>query len=107
MITHILRMIWNRKQANLLLLLEMLLCSIVLFLVLSQVLHGLRKALEPLGFDYHNVLVLDIRTASDDPMLNNLRLQEVLEFCAGNRKLNPPGRCAHALYPFHLADLVR
>lgn len=79
MITHILRMIWNRKQANLLLLLEMLLSSLVLFLVLSQVLHGLRKAMEPLGFDYRNVLVMDIRSASDDPMLNNLRLQEVLE----------------------------
>ena len=77
MIAHILRMIWNRKRANLLLLVEMLLSALVLFLVLSQLLFALQKYLTPLGFNRENVLALNVRPSADDATLNTRTMQEI------------------------------
>jgi len=75
---HILRMIWNRKRSNALLLLEILISSVVLFLVLSQGLHALKKYILPLGFDYQNSYAIRINEGSRDNAHNNAQLRDAL-----------------------------
>jgi len=50
MITHILKLIWNKKGRNALMMLEILLSFLVLFFVLAYVLFNLEKTNAPLGF---------------------------------------------------------
>lgn len=51
MIQHIIKLIWNKKGANALLLLEILLAFFVLFAVLSFVFYNLDRLSNPLGFE--------------------------------------------------------
>jgi putative ABC transport system permease protein len=55
MIRHIFKMMWNRKKANVLIILEIFFAFLVLFALLSFVYYNLRNYLQPLGFSYDNV----------------------------------------------------
>ncbi len=79
MARHILRMIWNRKRANGLLLLEMLVSSIVLYLVLAQGLHAYGKFVKPLGFSWGNVYMIHVNPGNAGNAVDNTRLNEALE----------------------------
>ena len=50
MITHILKLIWNKKGSNALMMLEIFLSFLVLFFVLAYVFFNLEKTSAPLGF---------------------------------------------------------
>jgi putative ABC transport system permease protein len=63
MIKHILKLIWNKRKSNILILLEIFLAFLVLFAVLSYVIYNARKFTEPLGF------------GTDDKWLVNLESQ--------------------------------
>ena len=52
---HLLKMVWNRKRSNVLLMLEVMLAFIVLFAVTAAGLFLLERYRQPLGFDYTNV----------------------------------------------------
>jgi len=54
MIKHIFTLIWNKKGANALILLEILLAFIVLFAVLSFVFYNTDRLSEPMGFETEN-----------------------------------------------------
>jgi len=60
MIRHIFKLIWNRKMRNLLLISEIFFSFLVLFAVGSMTFSNIRNYMEPLGFSYENVLVLDL-----------------------------------------------
>lgn len=51
MITHILKLIWNKKGSNALMILEIFLSFLVLFFVLAYVFFNLEKTNAPLGFE--------------------------------------------------------
>jgi len=51
MIGHILKLIWNKKGSNALMILEIFLAFLVLFFVLTYVFFNLDKTSEPLGFE--------------------------------------------------------
>lgn len=51
MITHILKLIWNKKGSNALMILEIFLSFLVLFFVLAYVFFNLDKTNAPLGFE--------------------------------------------------------
>ena len=55
MISHIIKLIWNKKSANALLILEILLAFIVLFAVLSFVFYNTDRLDNPLGFETENI----------------------------------------------------
>lgn len=50
MIKHILKLIWNKKKANALMLIEILLAFVVLFFVLAYMFFNVAKTSRPLGF---------------------------------------------------------
>src|SRR5690606_994614 len=55
MTLHLLKLIWNRKRTNLLIVAELLLSFIVLAAVSTMVVHYYRNYQRPLGFSYENV----------------------------------------------------
>jgi len=55
MIRHVLKLVWNRKRANFLLVLEMAISFLVLFAVAALGLYCLDGYRQPLGFDWQNV----------------------------------------------------
>ena len=54
MIQHILKLIWNKKKSNALMLLEIFLAFIVLFFVLAYMFFNRDKVNQPLGFETEN-----------------------------------------------------
>ena len=63
MFGHILKLIWNRKRSNGLIITEVMICFIVAFAVLTMAIYNYRLYQEPLGFEWNNVWSLDIDTA--------------------------------------------
>lgn len=61
MIRHLLRLAWNRKGKNALLSLEILIAFLVLLVVMVVFVAGGSYLRRPLGYDYRNVLVVEIR----------------------------------------------
>ena len=55
MIRHLLRLIWNRKRKNSLLIIEVCLAFLVLFAVFSIAVYNWQNYKKPLGYDYENV----------------------------------------------------
>lgn len=55
MMLHLLKLVWARKGANLLLIVEIFFSFIVVFAVAMATVSGLRRAGTPLGFSYHDV----------------------------------------------------
>jgi putative ABC transport system permease protein len=57
MLTHLFKLIWNKKKQNLLLISEMLISFLVLFAVFTLVVFYYSNYKKPMGFDYENVWV--------------------------------------------------
>ena len=55
MIKHLLKLVWNRKRANALLVLEILVSFLVIFAVLAGVVTFVTSWNRPLGFEWQNV----------------------------------------------------
>lgn len=54
MITQILKLIWNKKASNALMLLEIFLAFLVLFFAIAYTISQMNKVNRPIGFDYEN-----------------------------------------------------
>ena len=68
MIAHYLKLVWNRRRANSLILVEILVSFLVLCAVFGVVAYYAANWRRPLGFDYHNLWSLDVdipRTTED------------------------------------------
>jgi putative ABC transport system permease protein len=68
MIRHLLKLVWNRKRMNALIILEIFFAFLVLFVVGTLGLYLWDNVRRPLGFSYKDVLVVDIsmHRMSDD-----------------------------------------
>jgi len=60
MIRHYLKLVWNRRRANGLILAEILISFLVLCAIFGVVAYYATNWRRPLGFDYHNVWTLEI-----------------------------------------------
>ncbi|KAA6439489.1 FtsX-like permease family protein [Dyadobacter flavalbus] len=65
MLRHLFKLIWNKKGAHSLLIIEIWASFMVLFGVLSLIAFNLNNYLEPIGFEYKDVWVLDLSTNQD------------------------------------------
>jgi putative ABC transport system permease protein len=54
-IRHLLKLVWNRKRANALIMLEIFISFLVLVAVLTMAISTVGRWGQPLGFDYHDV----------------------------------------------------
>jgi len=64
MIQHLFTLIWNRRQANFLLVTEIFLAFVVLFIVSSMLVYNRQTYQAPLGFDYEQVWTVDLDNGS-------------------------------------------
>jgi len=64
MIKHIFTLIWNKKQKNFLLFLEIFFSFMILFAVFAFIISNLRVYYSPLGFDTKNVWAANLRISS-------------------------------------------
>lgn len=61
MIRHLFKLMWNRKGKNFLLFIEILASFLVLFGILSVVVNNYRNYVQPMGFEYEDVWVVEIK----------------------------------------------
>jgi putative ABC transport system permease protein len=59
MIRHVFKLVWNRKRATGLILVEILICFLVLCAVLSSSANLASRWFQPLGFDYHELWTVE------------------------------------------------
>ncbi|MEM9928385.1 MAG: FtsX-like permease family protein [Bacteroidota bacterium] len=78
MFSHLLKLMWNKRRANGLLFLEILLAFIVLFGVLGFCFFNLDRYASPLGFDYENTWQVDLDIPDDLDSAGNRQLQELI-----------------------------
>lgn len=78
MIAHLLKLVWNRKRANALIVVEVFFSFLVLFAVVTLAVYNTRNYIQPLGFSYKDVWVVNIgslfqldvlKSADDSPRL--------------------------------------
>ena len=60
MIRHLFKLIWNRKRASALVIVEIFVCFLVLFAVLTLSIYSYQNYQRPIGFAYKNVFSLDV-----------------------------------------------
>ena len=84
MFSHLLKLMWNKRRANSLLFLEILLAFIVLFGVLGFCFFNLDRYNSPLGFDYENTWQVELDLPDDLDSTGNHQLQESILREIGN-----------------------
>jgi len=60
MIPHLLKLVWNRKRTNLLIVAEILCSFVVIFSLVASAIYMWGVYRDPLGFDYENVWQVDV-----------------------------------------------
>ncbi|MCL5019238.1 MAG: macrolide ABC transporter permease, partial [Patescibacteria group bacterium] len=55
MIRHLLKIVWNRRRANTLIIVEICVSFIALFAITATLVFYLSNSSKPLGFDFRNV----------------------------------------------------
>ncbi|GAB3907990.1 FtsX-like permease family protein [Larkinella knui] len=78
MIRHLLKLIWNKKKAHSLLLVEIWASFLVLFGLTSLLVYNISKYQEPIGFTYENVWAVSLRSNRDTTDLAE-KIQRVLQ----------------------------
>ncbi|WP_247234624.1 ABC transporter permease [Telluribacter sp. SYSU D00476] len=65
MLRHLFKLIWNKKKAHSLLMVEIWASFMVLFGVLSLIVYNVRNYVEPIGFDYEDRWILNLSNNQD------------------------------------------
>ena len=84
MLTHLFKLIWNKKKQNALLITEMFISFIVMFAIFTMVVFSYRNYREPMGFDYENVWAVNFTppetiTSSDSAAIFHDALKNSLQ----------------------------
>ena len=102
MIKHLFKLIWNKKRANALIMIEILFSFLVLFAVVTMIIFNLQLYKQPLGFSYTDVWNIDIDTKlTFDSSYNAVKkqtVQQVLLALHGMPEIE--GMCAWAIPPY-------
>ena len=65
MLRHLFKLIWNKKKSHSLLMVEIWASFLVLFGLATLVIYNLNNYIEPLGFEYENVWVINLNQNQD------------------------------------------
>ncbi len=65
MLSHLFKLIWNKKRHHTLLMVEIWVSFLVLFGVMSLISYNFKNYVEPIGFEYENVWALDLNKNQD------------------------------------------
>ena len=62
MLTHLFKLIWNKKKQNFLLIMEMLVSFMVMFAVFTLIVYYYQNYTRPRGFDFEKVWSVNYRS---------------------------------------------
>lgn len=79
MIKHILKLIWNKKRSNALMIIEILLAFVVLFFVLAYMFFNIDKTSQPLGFETTDRWMINLDDISAKDSLDALTTMQNLK----------------------------
>lgn len=80
MIRHLLKLVWHRKRANALIMTEIFFSFLIVFVVVTLGISGYVRWTSPLGFDWHDVWVVDVTPpAPPEDHMHQLAVQGVPE----------------------------
>ena len=102
MALHLLKLIWNRKRANFLIVTEILLSFLVLAGVTTVAVHYWRNYQAPLGYSYDriwDVVVRVPRGIESDPAKDRERLAQMVRLIDAARQMPEVESIAHILMP--------
>jgi len=88
-IRHLLKLVWNRKRANALIITEIFLSFIVVFAVLAAVITFWSYWRLPLGYDYHDVWDVQMGFDVDAGSADNPQLRDTLRRLVAEAKTFP------------------
>jgi putative ABC transport system permease protein len=71
MFEHILKLMWNRRRSNALVILEIALAFLAAFAVLAMGVHYWTSHSQPLGFNYRDIWAVHLRTSQNSMQMNN------------------------------------
>ncbi len=102
MALHLLKLIWNRKRANFLIVTEILLSFIVLAAVTTVAVHYYRNYQSPLGFSYERVWDIVVRVPrglDSTPEVERQRLQQMVRLVEAVRQMPEVEAVSHSQLP--------
>ncbi|MBI4851037.1 MAG: ABC transporter permease [Acidobacteria bacterium] len=77
MIKQLFKIVWNRKKANFLIMMEVLISFLVVFLVMVSSIYFTDIYMYPLGYSYKDVWAVQIDTGAYNPEADKLKEQEI------------------------------
>lgn len=87
MIKHLLKLIWNRKRSNLLMILEIFFSFLVLFAISGLLIYNFTNYVRPLGFKYENVWSISFKKVDQQELGNSNVVSEGEQKLERERKL--------------------
>src|SRR5688500_14571838 len=72
MFKHLIKLIWNKKKQNVLLISEIFISFMVIFAVFTFVVYAVQNYKKPIGMDYQNVWVINFTNPSDSKNSDSL-----------------------------------
>lgn len=98
MIRHLLKLIWNKKKAHALVLVEIWASFLVLFGLMSLIVLNVRNYREPIGFEYKNVWAIDLNNNQDTTAVAE-KVASVIQRLKGYREIEVVSRMG-SNFPF-------
>lgn len=99
MIRHLIKLIWNKKKAHSLLIVEVLASFLVLFGLCTLIVYNVRNYAEPLGFSYENVWAINLGNNQDTTNVAG-KTQQVLQRIKAYQEVESTSLLSSELYPF-------
>ncbi len=99
MIRHLIKLIWNKKKAHSLLIVEIWASFLVLFGLCTLVVYNVRNYAEPLGFSYENVWAINLSNNQDTVNVAE-KTQQILQRIKAYQEVESASLLSSELYPF-------
>lgn len=103
MIRHLFKLIWNKKKAHSLLLVEIWASFLVLFGLSSLIVYNVRNYREPLGFEYRNAWAISLNSNQDTTEVAE-KIERVLQQLKANPEVESASRMS-SNFPFSQSSM--
>ena len=103
MIRHLIKLIWNKKRAHSLLIVEIWASFMVLFGLSTLIIYNVRNYREPLGFTYDRVWAINLGNNQDTTDVAG-KTQRVLQRVKAYAEVESASRISAELYPFSTSN---
>lgn len=99
MIRHLIKLIWNKKKAHSLLIVEIWASFLVLFGLCTLIVFNARNYAEPLGFNYENVWAINLANNQDTTAVAE-KMQQVFQRIKVYQEVESASQLTDGLHPF-------